>query len=110
MAGPRNFVALMTSAQKNKFEEKIRNAAYGQCSEIAAWVNEELGIKTSRTAVARYEQALRKSDGVFETGGSIGAMAKLSTVGGELAALYQELGELEYRRAELLEQIRDLME
>ncbi|MEZ8930209.1 MULTISPECIES: hypothetical protein [Vibrio] len=110
MAGVRNFVMQLTSEQKKELDEKIRESGYGKCTQVADWVNTQLGVKTSRTAVARYEQALRKKDGVFDTGGSINAMAKLSSVGGELASLYQELGELEYRRAELLEQIRDLMD
>lgn len=109
MSNPKNFVAQMSAEQKKLFDEKVRESAYGQSQMVSEWVYDELGIKTSKTAVARYEQELRKNDGIFDAGGSINTMAKVSVAGGELASLYQELGELEFRRAELLEKIRDLM-
>ncbi len=101
MSNPRNFVAQMSAEQKKLFDERIRQNAYGQAIALSEWVNQEMGIKTSKTAVARYEQALRKRDGIFDAGGSINTMAKVSMAGGEFAELYQELGELEFRKAEL---------
>ncbi|ELI1838993.1 DUF3486 family protein [Vibrio fluvialis] len=109
MAGQRNFVLSLSGGLKEALDTKIRESAYGRSTEITAWLAEQ-GVATSRSAVARYEKALRKFDGVSDIGGSMNALVKSSVPGGELAALYQELGELEYRRAELLEQIRDLME
>lgn len=109
MAGAKNFVLSLSGILKEELDTKIRESAYGRSTEIAAWL-EEQGISTSRSAVARYEQALRKFDGISDIGGSMNAAVKSSVPGGELAALYQELGELEFRRAELLERIRDLVE
>ncbi|WP_457802439.1 phage protein Gp27 family protein [Vibrio cholerae] len=109
MAGAKNFVLSLSGGLKEALDTKIRESAYGRSTEIAAWL-EEQGVSTSRSAVARYEQALRKFDGINDIGGSMNAVVKSSVPGGELAMLFQELGELEYRRAELLDQIRDLME
>lgn len=109
MARAKNFVLSLSGGLKESLDAKIREAAYGRSSEITAWLIEQ-GVATSRSAVARYEKALRKFDGISDVGGSINATVKSSVAGGELAMLYQELGELEFRRAELLEQIRDLME
>lgn len=110
MAGPRNFVLSLSGGLKETLDTKIRESAYGRSTEIADWLAKQ-GVTTSRSAVARYEQALRKFDGISDNGGSINAAVKSSVAGGgELASLYQELGELEYRRAELLEQIRNLVE
>ncbi|NGZ68606.1 hypothetical protein G6Z92_16845 [Vibrio aestuarianus subsp. cardii] len=109
MAGTRNFVLSISEELKEELDRRVRKAAYGSSTEIADWLCSE-GVKTSRTAVARYEQALRKKDGVSDYAGSFNATVKASRPGGELAELYQELGELEYRKAELLDRIRDLVE
>ncbi len=108
MAGAKNFVLSLSGGLKEALDTKIRESAYGRSTEITAWL-EEQGVTTSRSAVARYEKALRQFDGISDVGGSLNAVVKSSAPGGELAALYQELGELEYRRSEILEQIRDLM-
>ncbi|EMV4498225.1 hypothetical protein AAC861_002820 [Vibrio cholerae] len=109
MAGAKNFVLSLSDELREQLDNRIRKYAYGRSSDIAEWL-QEMNVKTSRTAVARYEKVLKEKDGVTDAAGSLGATVKSVVPGGELAALYQELGELEYRRAELLEQIRDLME
>ncbi|EGR0523015.1 DUF3486 family protein [Vibrio cholerae] len=109
MVGAKNFVLSLPDEIREQLDNRIRKMAYGRSSDIAAWL-QEMGIKTSRTAVARYEKVLKEKDGITDAAGSLGATVKSVVPGGELAMLFQELGELEYRRAELLDQIRDLME
>lgn len=109
MAGAKNFVLSLSSEQREQLDNRIRQYAYGRSSDIAEWL-QEMGVKTSRTAVARYEKVLKEKDGIMDAAGSLSATVKSVVPGGELAALFQELGEIEYRRAELLGQIRDLME
>lgn len=109
MTGSKNFVLSLPNEVREELDGRIRKHAYGRCTEISDWLK-SIGIKTSRSAVARYEKVLKERDGVKEAAGSLGATVRSSVPGGELASLYQELGELEFRRAELLEQIRDLME
>ncbi|MBO2589361.1 hypothetical protein [Shewanella algae] len=104
----RNFALNLSIELKEELDSRIRQAAYGSSTEIAAWLCEK-GVKASRSAVARYEQALRKKDGVNDVAGSFNAVVKSSSAGGELAELYRELGELEFRKEELLERIRDLV-
>ena len=110
MSPRKNFITLMSTEQRQEFDSRIRLAGYGQSEEIAKWVTEDLGITTSRTAVARYEKILRESDGVHGQGGSMNAVAHFSGSGGKLAKLYQELGELEVRKLNILEQIREMTE
>ncbi|EGQ9843159.1 DUF3486 family protein [Vibrio cholerae] len=109
MVGAKNFVLSLPDEIREQLDNRIRKMAYGRSSDISAWL-QEMGIKTSRTAVARYEKVLKEKDGITDAAGSLGATVKSVVPGGELAMLFQELGELEYRRAELLDQIRDLME
>ncbi|MDF5594975.1 DUF3486 family protein [Vibrio parahaemolyticus] len=109
MVGAKNFVLSLTDEIREQLDNRIRKMAYGRSSDIAAWLN-EIGVKTSRTAVARYEKALREKDGITDAAGSLGATVRSVVPGGELAMLFQELGEIEFRRAELLERIRDLVE
>ncbi|MCO7023382.1 DUF3486 family protein [Vibrio paracholerae] len=109
MVGAKNFVLSLPDEIREQLDNRIRKMAYGRSSDISAWL-QEMGIKTSRTAVARYEKVLKEKDGITDAAGSLGATVKSVVPGGELAMLFQELGELEFRRAELLDQIRDLME
>jgi len=104
----RNFILLMTEKQREEFDSRIRECGYGQSEKIAKWVNDDFGIKTSRTAVARYEKVLRETDGIYSKAGSLDAVAQLSSSGGKLGKLYQELGELEVRKMDILEQIRTI--
>ncbi|MGR3968446.1 hypothetical protein [Shewanella sp. 1180_01] len=105
MSRARNFVLNLLLELKEQLDSMIRKEAYGNSTAIADWLHEP-----SRTAVARYEQALKRKDGVPDMAGSFNATVKASVAGGELASLYQELGELEYKKSLLLERIRDLME
>lgn len=109
MSRARNFVLNLSNELKEQLDSMIRKEAYGNSTAIADWLQQR-GVKTSRTAVARYEQALKRKDGVLDMAGSFNATVKASVAGGELASLYQELGELEYKKSLLLERIRDLME
>lgn len=107
---PRSFVQLLTPDLLIEFEDKIRRWGYGQSDLLVGWLAEN-GVKSSRSAVCRYEMVLRERDGITAPGGSIRAVvtaqgASLDT----LTGLYRRLGQLEYERAKLLEMIGYMLE
>ena len=107
---PRSFVQLLTPDLLMEFEDIIRRWGYGQSDMLVSWLAEN-GVKSSRSAVCRYEIALRERDGTTAQGGSIRAVvtaqgASLDT----LTGLYRRLGQLEYERAKLLEMIGNMLE
>ena len=98
----RSFVQQLGLEELAEFESEIRRWGYGQSERLVDWLAGK-GVKSLRSAVSRYEVAIRARDGINAMGGSIKAVigvgnAPLDT----LAGLYRRLGEVEYERAVLI--------
>lgn len=90
-----------------ELNQKIVDANYGDSMKLAEWFK-GLGYKVSKTAMHRYIMALKERN---EHGGRVGSLrlyANMSTADNHLALLYQELGQIEFRRQEIIERIRNL--
>ena len=101
------FVQMMSVDMLLEFEEEIRRLGYGQSAVVAEWLAAR-GVKSSKSAVARYELALRERDGISAPGGSLRAVvtaqgSSLDTLNG----IYRRLGELDYEREMLIGMVRD---
>lgn len=107
MIKPRNFAQQLSPEMLKAFDDEVRRQGYGQSQYLAEWLMER-GVKTSKSAVCRYEVALREQDGINAQGGSVKAI--VATQGGSLdslSGLYRRLGELEFERNEIIGMIRD---
>ena len=110
MFGTRSFVQQMEPEMLAEFESEIRRWGYGQSERLVSWLAER-GVKSSRSAVCRYEVTLRTRDGVNAMGGSHKAFASVHTSSPQtLLGLYQSLGEIEFEREQLLERIREKLD
>lgn len=110
MIKPRNFAQQLSPVMLQAFDNEVRRHGYGQSQYLANWLM-EIGVKTSKSAVCRYEMALREQDGISAQGGSVKAI--VATQGAAidtLPGLYRRLGELEFERSEILGMIRDKLE
>ena len=106
----RSFVQQLGLEELAEFESEIRRWGYGQSERLVDWLAGK-GIKTSRSAVSRYEVALRERDGINAMGGSIKAVIGVGNAPlDRLAGLYRRLGEIEFEREQLLERIREKLD
>lgn len=109
MIKPRNFAQQLSPEMLKAFDDEVRRHGYGQSQYLADWLMER-GVKTSKSAVCRYEVALREQDGISAQGGSVKAIVATQCGAMDtLPGLYRRLGELEFERAEILGMIRDKM-
>ncbi|MDM5132954.1 hypothetical protein OB962_18445 [Aeromonas piscicola] len=107
MIKPRNFAQQLSPEMLQAFDDEVRKHGYGQSQLLADWLMER-GVKSSKSAVCRYEVALRERDGINAKGGSVRAIvAAQGTSLDSLHGLYRRLGELEFEREEILGMIRD---
>lgn len=107
MFKPRSFVHMMPTTLLMEFDDEIRRLGYGQSEFLVSWLQER-GVKSSRSSVARYELALKQSDGVIASAGSMRAVANSKgTSLDTLPGLYRRLGELDYEREMIHGMIRD---
>lgn len=106
MAGA-TFLARLSRTQAMELNDEVRSRRYGQHQALIAWMSER-GFNVSKSAMARYAQALKRSDGVIGKAGShLVAAAMPIRATDTLEGLFQRLGELEYERSIVLERIRE---
>ena len=107
MIKPRSFLQRMPTAMLMDLEDEIRRLGYGQSESLVEWLKER-GVNTSKSAVARYELALKASDGVSGSAGSMRAIANGNGASlDSITGLYRRLGELDYEREMIIGMIRD---
>lgn len=107
MIKPRSFLQRMPTAMLMDLEDEIRRLGYGQSESLVEWLKER-GVNTSKSAVARYELALKSSDGVSGSAGSMRAIANGNGASlDSITGLYRRLGELDYEREMIIGMIRD---
>ena len=87
--------------------KKIRDSAYCNVREITEWLTEQ-GFHMSKSAVHKYMQKLKVTDGFEGKAGSVDLVVQMNTrpfKDHSLAKLYAELGELEYKKSLILSEI-----
>lgn len=90
-----------------ELNEVIRINEYGSQAEVLKWLKEH-GIKGSKSALNRYITQLKLRDGFDGKAGSFRLMTGLTAKDNNIDLLYKELGEIEFRRQEIIETIRNL--
>ena len=111
MPGKQSFISQLSPDIATELHQRIREANYGQHDSHANWLK-SLGFQSSRSAMHRYANRLKKNDGYQGMAGSFALDSVLNdsiSQDERLVSLYQSLGELEYKRTQLLEQIRDIV-
>ncbi|MEQ1968997.1 phage protein Gp27 family protein [Xenorhabdus nematophila] len=112
MSGRKSFTSQLPSEVIAELHQRIRVARYGEHESLVRWL-ESLGYSASRSGMHRYATQLKRKDGYQGVAGSFvleAALNDASTRDHNLVALYQAVGELEYRRALLIERIREITE
>lgn len=107
--GRKSFISELPEDFFNSLNEKIRECKYGDHDRIVEWIQCH-GYKTSRSAVHRYASELKIKDGFDGVAGSFRLYANLNAKESNLELLYKELGEIEVRKQEIIDRIRELME
>ena len=105
-----SFVKKLPPEMVVELNARIRKHYYGDHGALAEWVK-GLGYSCSKSSMHRYSKALKENDGVKGTPNSHGVFANVghsSEPKHRLNLMYQELGEIEVKRHELLCKIRDL--
>ena len=88
----------------------IRGNFYGNHEQLSDWIK-GLGYSCSKSSMHRYSKALKEKNGIKGAAKSHAIFANIgqsSEPTNRLALMYQELGELEVKRHELLCDIREL--
>lgn len=112
MAGRKSFITNLTEEHVLELHSRVRNARYGEHDGMVDWLK-SLGYTVSRSAMARYSSELKKRDGYEGTAGSFTLHTAINDAPDHdlnLANLYKELGEVEYRKVKILERIREITE
>lgn len=112
MAGRKSFITNLTEEHILELHSRIRDARYGEHDNMVDWLK-SLGYAASRSAMARYSGKLKKRDGYEGTAGSFTLHSAINDAPDydlNLANLYKELGEIEYRKVKILERIREIVE
>ncbi|WP_392434905.1 hypothetical protein ACF3VQ_09245 [Yersinia sp. HM-2024] len=112
MAGRKSFITNLTDEHIFALHTRIRNARYGEHDDMVDWLK-SLGYAVSRSAMARYSGELKRRDGYEGTAGSFTLHSAINDAPDydmNLANLYKELGEIEYRKVGVLERIREIVD
>ncbi|MGE4799984.1 phage protein Gp27 family protein [Yersinia hibernica] len=112
MSGKKSFASQLPDDVISKLHQRIREARYGKHESLVTWLS-SLGYTASRSSMHRYTTQLKLKDGYQGSAGSFLLEAALNdspTRDHNLVALYQELGELEYKKTLLLDRIREIAE
>lgn len=93
-----------------EFHSLIREYKYANFRKLLEWL-EAKGYKSSKTAVHRYVATFKRYDGLNCNAGGFAMNISLNEEnGGDLKTLFRQLGELEYRKQEILTKIREITE
>ncbi|MCR1838623.1 DUF3486 family protein [Pasteurella caecimuris] len=91
-----------------EFHSLIRENKYANGRKLLEWLQNK-GYKSSKTAVHRYISTFKRYDGLDCNAGGFAMNISLNEEnGGDLKTLFRQLGELEFRKQEILERIREL--
>ncbi|KYK77656.1 Protein of uncharacterised function (DUF3486) [Aggregatibacter actinomycetemcomitans] len=90
-----------------ELNDVIRTNEYGNQDEVLKWLTER-SLKGSKSALNRYINQLKARDGFDGKAGSFRLMTGLTAKDNNIDLLYKELGEIEFRRQEIIEIIRNL--
>nr|DAX18352.1 MAG TPA: Protein of unknown function (DUF3486) [Caudoviricetes sp.] len=104
----KSFITALPKEIVEALHERIRAAEYGDHMAMVEWVKQQ-GYHASKSAMCRYTLELKARDGYEGGAGSFKLHTQMHSKDSNLEMLYKELGELEYRRQEILNRIRDLM-
>lgn len=106
--GRKSLVSSLSKEVVLEFNQVIRENDYGNQECIVEWLKER-GYGGSKSAVNRYIAQLKARDGFDGKAGSFKLVTGLTAKDSNIELLYKELGELEFRKQEIINRIRDLM-
>lgn len=93
-----------------EFHTLIREYKYADFKKLLEWL-ESKGYKSSKSAVHRYVATFKRYDGLNCNAGGFAMNISLNEEnGGDLKTLFRQLGELEYRKQQILERVREITE
>ena len=103
----KSFISSLPKDVVLELNDVIRQHEYGDHESNVAWLKQK-GFQVSRSAMHRYTAELKARDGFDGSAGSFKLTADLMAKDSNLDLLYQELGQIEFRKQEILERIREL--
>lgn len=103
----KSFVSDLPDIILHELNEKIRLVKYGDHDANVEWLN-DLGYNSSRSAMGRYALELKKLDGHKGTAGSLALHASIESTDSSVGALLKELGELEYKKHQILVKLQEI--
>ncbi|WP_049357475.1 phage protein Gp27 family protein [Haemophilus parainfluenzae] len=97
---------------KIELHKRLRKSNYSGFVELETWLR-SLGYKTSKSGIHRYAKKLKDLDGFVGKSGSFELatqidVANASEPNQSLTQLYQQLGQIEYQKFQILQKIAEL--
>ncbi len=103
----KSFVSDLPDTVLHELNDRIRAAKYGDHDTNVEWLD-DLGYNSSRSAMGRYALELKKLDGHQGTAGSLALHASIESTNSSVGALLKELGELEYKKHQILVKLQEI--